>query len=101
MESENVKERLNSLLQKKLSENERKSIEAENLSTSKEVQEDPVNKKLKKQERDEKNLEVEDPSFASADLFSQHLLHDILIEKKRALLRNKEVVEFIRSKIKD
>lgn len=101
-----MKERLSTLLQKKLSENERKSKEIE---SKHEAQED-LQKKEASKAKDGGNFsnseQAEKDNVAIATetntdyLSTQFLLHEILLEKKKALLQHPEVVAFLRNKIK-
>lgn len=98
MDSENVKERLTTMLHKKLSdlqERESRATKYNELSES----------SIKQEEEDNKNTPSETNVFTvaeannSVDVQEDYIpLQEILDEKKRALLRNKEVIKFLQSK---
>lgn len=107
MESENVKERLNTLLHKKLIEQERENKDSQ-------LSQPPEEAVSIKQEIDcEKNstdceteATTESPRTGNSEYdFRENvteniLLHDILNEKKKALLRDKDVMQFFQNKLK-
>lgn len=107
MDQENVKERLNTLLHKKLSKNEKKNKETENLNAPQEELNEAIEKKQIPDKTDGhiSNTESEKCNAATTGispspdyLCTHYLLHEILSEKKKALLQNKEVIQFLKNK---
>lgn len=103
MESENVKERLNTLLHKKLIEQERENKDTllsqppeETVSIKQEVDCEKISTDC------ETEATIESPRTGNLEcdlrenLTENILLHDILNEKKKALLRDKDVMQFFK-----
>lgn len=99
METENVKERLSSLLQKKMIEQER---ECKNPSPSEQtvaVKQEIDRDRISNGESAENS--VENVEYDPKEPFTESvLLHDILNEKKKALLQDKDVINFFQNKLK-
>lgn len=102
MDTENVKERLNTLLHKKITEHEK--------DTKATPPSEPVCIKLEvDSDKKAQQHQVESPEIQQDNLLENaikdqatksFLLHEILSEKKRALLQDKEVVAFFQNKTK-
>lgn len=90
---ENVKEKLNTLLHKKIHDQNEKLNENTN-KTEEKIGEVRNELPIELTEDEETNNSDEE------SILSQHVLHYILNEKKKELLRNKEVVRFLQNKLK-
>lgn len=101
METENVKERLNTLLHKKMIEQEREcknpSPPEQSVFVKQEVDRDKIcNGVAELAENSTENIEC-----GTKEQFTESfLLHDILNEKKKALLQDKDVINFFQNKLK-
>lgn len=103
METENVKERLNTLLHKKINEHEKDcKINTETINVKTEVDADISNKKSTQQHTE--SPEIQQDNVLECVMKDQatktFLLHEILSEKKRALLQDQEVAAFFQNKLK-
>lgn len=104
MGTENVKERLNTLLHKKIIEQEKdgkSSTATDTLSIKTEVD---VDRNTKKTQHQIDSPEIQqDNSLESGTLKDEmkktFLLHEILSEKKKVLMQDKEVIAFFQDKI--
>lgn len=109
MESENVKERLNTLLHKKLIEQERENKDVQQSQPPEEAMSIKQEIDCEKNSTDcETEATTESPRTTTGNLecdlrenlTENILLHDILNEKKKALLRDKDVMQFFQNKLK-
>lgn len=98
----NVKERLNTLLHKKLWENEQKIKDAEtneNESKLTQVCNGKVNEKSVIDKSDIPEQE-QDGQEGTGDVTTNNLvLHGILNEKKKILLQHKDVIQFLQTRV--
>lgn len=99
METENVKERLNSLLQKKMIEQERESKNSSPAEQTVSVKQEIDRDRISNGESAENS--IENVEYDPKEQFTESvLLHDILNEKKKALLQDKDVISFFQNKFK-
>lgn len=97
MESENVKERLNSLLHKKISDLQEKEREIKE-EEQQEVKQEADDKCETPYLSEDTNISSELPESCITP-YTYYPLREILNEKKKALLANKDVINFIQNKV--
>lgn len=107
MDTENVKERLNTLLHKKITELEKDSTEQQQQYKVTEQQQPSTAVSIKTESDGDKKSQSVSPEIqdgldcvAKEQVTKSFLLHEILNEKKKALLQDKEVMMFFQNKIK-
>lgn len=100
---ENVKERLNNLLVKKMNDHNEKVIDNQNkiLEIAKEKHSNASQSMITNELALETNDSLHEAVVNDEDLLlNQHVLVHVLNEKKKELLRNQEVIQFLQSKLK-
>lgn len=102
MDTENVKERLNTLLHKKITEHDKDcKTTSDSVCVKTESDADSNGKKAPPQQAESPEIQQDNPLECTIkdQATKTLLLHEILSEKKKALLQDKEVAAFFQNKI--
>lgn len=109
MGTENVKERLNTLLHKKITEQEKEcktpTTTEQDVSIKSEIDVEKSTRKVHSRQHQSDSPEIQQDNSLDCPTIKDQmkktfLLHEILSEKKKLLMQDKEVIAFFQSKLK-